>query len=202
MCVNHLNRCKTSTLSAGGWRGHMRLHPTKLLIWYTGYPQGRLVTYLLHFHAYGDRLSPEPAWRFIWFSCTVTAICIFSCYLDFTFSQNWGSLVQSGSWNVIYFRESWYLILTGDTSTCRMSTVHQLLILFFHWPLDGLSFCFGVVVTADAFHNKIRKVVSVQVCDPCRVDKMAWAPWGNPVGKNWHSNRLWIYTFIAGNSFK
>ena len=53
VCVNHLNRCKTSMLAfalgfrfwycitrvsivscqvAGGWRGHMRLHPTKLLI--------------------------------------------------------------------------------------------------------------------------------------------------------------------------
>ena len=112
------------------------------------------------------------------------------------------TLVQSGSWNFICILECWYLILTGDTSICRMSTEHQLLILFFHWTLDGLGFCFRVVVTTDAFHNKIRKVVSVQVCDSCRVDKMTWAPWGNPVGKNWHLNRLWIYSFIAGNSSK
>ena len=35
VCVKHLNRCKTCTFMifvAGGWRGHMRLHPTKLLI--------------------------------------------------------------------------------------------------------------------------------------------------------------------------
>ena len=36
VCVKHHNRCKTCTFMifvAGGWRGHMRLHPTKLLIW-------------------------------------------------------------------------------------------------------------------------------------------------------------------------
>ena len=155
----------------------------------------------------GKRLNPRTSMSnfsaFLHFmSCTIAAICNFSRYLDFTFSQNWGSLVQSGSWNVIYLCESWYLILTGDKSFCRMSTVHQLLLLFFHWTLNGLGFCFRVVVTTDAFHNTIRKVVSVQVCYSCRVDKMTWAPWGNPVGKNWHSNRLWIYTFIAGNSSK
>ena len=31
-CVECLNRRKTSKCFAGGWRGHMRLHPTKLLI--------------------------------------------------------------------------------------------------------------------------------------------------------------------------
>ena len=132
---------------------------------------------------------PQSAFYFLQFSSTI--------------SQNWESHWLSQVAELfICILERWYLILTGDMNICRMSIEHQLLTLFFHWTLDGLGFGFGVVVTTDAFHNKIRKVVSVQVCDSCRVDKMTWAPWGNPLGKNWAFNRLWIYTFIVSNSSK
>ena len=99
VCVNHLNRCKTSTWFVGFWGsfilfhvagGHRRpieLCPTKL---------SRLITWTYlhsfrnHFRCQfpifvnGNRLSPEPAWRQLWFSavsnvhfifCTVFAIC-------------------------------------------------------------------------------------------------------------------------------
>ena len=60
-----------------------------------------------------------------------------------TISQNWAlHWLSQVAELFIWILESWYLILTGDMSICRMSIEHQLLTLFFHWTLDGLGFCF------------------------------------------------------------
>ena len=74
MCVKHLNRCKTCTFMifvAGGWRGHMRLHPTKLLIWSQDITRDawwrtcRILqnNFSVEFLVDGSRLCPEPACR-------------------------------------------------------------------------------------------------------------------------------------------
>ena len=108
VCENHLKRCKTSMLAfalgfrfwycitrvsivscqvARGWRGHMRLHPTKLLIWSQDITRDawwRTCRTISVCFVNGSRLSLETAWRQFWISaifnanfssCTVFAIC-------------------------------------------------------------------------------------------------------------------------------
>ena len=106
-------------------------------------------TYLQFFLWHGQGLSQEPSWRTYLFS---TIWYIYSTRLSqsghmfvglHTRSELRCKLAHSGIWHFftsIFGR--WYLIPTGDLSICRMSTEHQLLILFFHWTLDGLGFWF------------------------------------------------------------
>ena len=104
MCVEHLNRCKTSNCcllvffvnctlcQAGRHRRPIELCPTKLSMVSLGYPglsPGRTCTRFETFSlsifptfVSGDRLSPEPACRSFpvlrvsLLYCTVVAICI------------------------------------------------------------------------------------------------------------------------------
>ena len=72
---------------------------------------------------------PQSVFLFLQFSSTI--------------SQNWKSHWLSQVAELfICILENWYLILTGDMNICRMRIEHQLMNLFFYWPLDGLGFWF------------------------------------------------------------
>ena len=98
VCVNHLNRCKTSifcwllrfivsvhyfkqryhfsALFQAGGRGIQSGTTSNEATWLYGIQSLISQTYLqFSYSDDGNRLSQEPACRFIWFSSTVTAIC-------------------------------------------------------------------------------------------------------------------------------
>ena len=198
MCVEHLKRCKTSTLIDGIVFSIFFLSGSLPLQW-------ARFEYNLLFNCRGrDGWFPSHAneameinWMEVWTQTSVPAVsllgafksqlgdtsyCVFCRCFTALPSDNqtstWGLLLDT----VIAICQYWRFVLTLFRVWSSLSSCQVLL----------KCFC-----TYDAFHIRIRKDVSEQVCDSCWIRQGGVNPSGIPFQvKSWHfENDLWIYIF-------
>ena len=135
VCVNHLNRCKTSCCR--GRQGRcMAVANEAPCSWlgYHGWSPWRTCHISTFFLWHGDRLSQEPAWR------SMLIHVFFGLHI---WSELRFKLAYSGIWIFLYFFRN--LVSPPYRGPEHLPHEYWASVansLFFHWTLDGLGFCF------------------------------------------------------------
>ena len=154
VCVNHLNRCKTSTcrrcFSCFVFHDFCQIIQAGELgtLWLTQFNEARsqsgisgLIsqTYLHFLSENGIRLSQEPAWRFNLISCTVTAICnlfsVFGTYFfDRQFLDSVRTEIKTGSFRYL---TTLHLFLQPDISSLQGTRAFAAWVLSICWWISS-----------------------------------------------------------------